>query len=121
MISAGTARRSIGSAMRRRRYVGLAIDCARPLMESERDDALATPARAIDGLRSDFPCHSRKDVPHQSESARSYESMRDSLSRVCVNIFLSVANRIRFCFVAERALDDFREIAREAWRRFDAG
>jgi hypothetical protein len=55
MISTGTARRSNGSALSSRRYAGLAIDCARPLMESGCADALATPARAIDGLRSDFP------------------------------------------------------------------
>ena len=40
-IRAGTARRSAGSANRRRRYAGLAIACARPLIESERADALA--------------------------------------------------------------------------------
>ena len=34
MISTGTARRSNGSAVSSRRYAGLAIDCARPLMES---------------------------------------------------------------------------------------
>src|SRR5690348_18449593 len=97
------------------------MDCARPLMESERDDALATPARAIDGLRSDFPCHPRKDVPHLSESAGSYESMRDSLSRACVNIFLSVANRIRFWLVAERALHDLSEIGGGICGGFHAG
>src|SRR5215469_12567709 len=43
----GTARRSIGSAVRRRRYAGLAIDCAKPLIESERKDALAASARAM--------------------------------------------------------------------------
>ena len=47
MISAGTARRSAGSAVSRRRYAGLAIDCANPFMESERIDALAASARAI--------------------------------------------------------------------------
>ena len=47
MMSAGTARRSAGSAVSRRRYAGLAIDCANPLMESERIDALAASARAI--------------------------------------------------------------------------
>ena len=47
MISAGTARRSAGSAVSSRRYAGFAIDCARPLMESGRADALANSARAI--------------------------------------------------------------------------
>ena len=49
----GTARRSSGSAVSRRRYAGLAIDCASPLIESERRDALAASARAIACLRSD--------------------------------------------------------------------
>ena len=52
MMSAGTARRSAGSALRRRRYAGRAIDSANPLMESGRAHALATSARAIAGLRS---------------------------------------------------------------------
>src|SRR6202011_4115402 len=47
MINAGTARRSAGSAVKRRRYAGLAIDWASPLIESDRIDALATSARAI--------------------------------------------------------------------------
>ena len=34
MIRAGTARRSAGSAVSSRRYAGLAIDCASPLIES---------------------------------------------------------------------------------------
>src|SRR5580700_1740002 len=51
MISAGTARRNAGSAVKRRRYAGLAIDWASPLIESDRIDALAASARAIAGLR----------------------------------------------------------------------
>ena len=47
MISAGTARRSTGSAVSSRRYAGLAIDCASPLIESARADALAASARAM--------------------------------------------------------------------------
>jgi hypothetical protein len=45
----------------------LAIDCARPLIESAFADALATPARAIEGLRSECPQSPsrRKDVPHR--------------------------------------------------------
>ena len=42
MIRTGTARRSSGSAVSSRRYAGLAIDCARPLIESGCADALAT-------------------------------------------------------------------------------
>src|SRR5690349_22777512 len=41
MMRTGTARRSAGSATRSRRYAGLAIDCARPLIESALGDALA--------------------------------------------------------------------------------
>src|SRR5258708_31027308 len=51
MINAGTARRNAGSAVKRRRYAGLAIDWASPLIESDRIDALAASARAIAGLR----------------------------------------------------------------------
>jgi len=43
----GTARRSSGSAVSRRRYAGLAIDPANPLIESDRKDALAVSARAM--------------------------------------------------------------------------
>jgi hypothetical protein len=70
MMSAGTARRSAGSAVRRRRYAGLAIDCARPLMESLLTDALAVSTRAMRGPRSDHPdqTSNRKDVPHLPES-----------------------------------------------------
>src|ERR1043166_1666296 len=56
MIRAGTARRSAGSAVKRRRYAGLAIDCANPFIESVLADALAASARAIPGPRSDSPC-----------------------------------------------------------------
>src|SRR5580704_10355341 len=62
MISAGTARRNAGSAVKRRRYAGLAIDWASPLIESDRIDALAASARAIAGLRF--------EVPHQPSSGR---------------------------------------------------
>src|SRR5262245_47757164 len=55
MIRAGTARRNAGSAVSNRRYAGLAIDWASPLMESGRADACAASARAIAGLRSDGP------------------------------------------------------------------
>src|ERR1035438_6337107 len=84
IMSTGTARRNKGSAVNRRRYAGLAIDCARPCMESERADALAAPARAIDGLRSDFfPYHpDRKDVPHRIPNQCRLESMDADLSRV---------------------------------------
>src|SRR5437764_11652796 len=47
LISVGTARRRAGSAVSSRRYAGLAIDWASPLMESERTDACAASARAI--------------------------------------------------------------------------
>ena len=88
MISAGTARRSAGSAIRRRRYAGLAIDCASPLIESERADALAASARAMPGLRSDCPQHlPRKDVPHLSESL-SLESNRRQFVESPESIFL---------------------------------
>src|SRR4029079_11044096 len=67
IIRTGTARRNSGSAVRSLRYAGLAIDCARPLIESACADALATSARAIEGLRSEFPLSPsrRKDVPHR--------------------------------------------------------
>src|SRR5260370_22834089 len=55
ITKAGTARRSAGSAVKSRRYAGLAIDCASPLIESDRIDALAASARAIAGLRSERP------------------------------------------------------------------
>jgi hypothetical protein len=82
MINAGTARRSAGSAVNRRRYAGLAIDWASPLIESDRIDALAASARAI--CRPPFrivPTFDRKDVPHLSESL-SLESRNEDLSRV---------------------------------------
>src|SRR4029453_12814016 len=82
MISTGTARRNAGSAVRRRRYAGLAIDWARPLMESKRAAALAVSARAIQASVRSFPYNpDRKDVPHLSESL-SLESKRGDLSRV---------------------------------------
>src|SRR5262249_14216268 len=66
MMRTGTARRRAGSATRRRRYAGLAIDCARPLIESVPADALAR-AGAMPGLPiEDCPRHPRvgQDVPH---------------------------------------------------------
>jgi hypothetical protein len=82
MINAGTARRKAGSAVKRRRYAGLAIDWASPLIESDRIDALAASARAIEGLRfGSPPTFIRKDVPHLSESL-SLESRNEDLSRV---------------------------------------
>jgi hypothetical protein len=64
MISAGTARRSAGSAISSRRYAGFAMDCASPLIESERVDALAASARAMPSPRNwIFPVtRDRKDV-----------------------------------------------------------
>jgi hypothetical protein len=41
----------------------LAIDCANPLMESDRIDAVATSARAIRASVRSVPSD-RKDVPH---------------------------------------------------------
>src|SRR3954453_14169153 len=80
MISAGTARRNAGSAINSRRYAGLAIDCANPLMESERIDALAASARAIASpLGMSLAPYARKDVPHPSESL-SLESGNRNLS-----------------------------------------
>src|SRR6478672_10257166 len=55
MMRAGTARRNAGSAVSRRRYAGLAMDCARPLIESARADALAISARAMPRPRVDDP------------------------------------------------------------------
>src|SRR4029079_8503471 len=55
MISTGTARRSKGSAVSSRRYAGLAIDCARPFMESGCADALARLARAMKASVRKFP------------------------------------------------------------------
>src|SRR3954467_10178927 len=69
MMSAGTARRRAGSAVSKRRYAGLAIDCANPLIESERIDARAVSARAILAPARIAPAAlDRKDVPHLSES-----------------------------------------------------
>ena len=70
MMSAGTARRSAGSAVNRRRYAGLAIDCARPF------DGIGTDRRArrLDARHawppfgSSRPDFDRKDVPHLPES-----------------------------------------------------
>jgi hypothetical protein len=71
MISAGTARRRAGSANRSRRYAGLAIDCARPLIESELADALAAAARAMPTSTLDFHERlTRGNVPHPPESFR---------------------------------------------------
>jgi hypothetical protein len=47
MMSAGTARRSAGSAVSNRRYAGFAIACASPLMDAESCDAPAVSARAM--------------------------------------------------------------------------
>src|SRR6266567_4729110 len=65
-ISEGTARRRAGSAVSSRRYAGLAIDWASPLMESERTDACAASARAIPAS----PC------PRQPRSDRCAASLR---------------------------------------------
>src|ERR1700736_2714771 len=96
MINAGTARRSAGSAVKRRRYAGLAIDWASPLIESDRIDALAASARAIAGLRfgSSPPTFVRKDVPHLSESL-SLESRNEDLSRVRGRRFENYGGRCR--------------------------
>ncbi len=59
MIRTGTARRGAAQRSAGRRYAGLAMDCARPLMESGCADASAVSARAIVGLRWKFPCHPR--------------------------------------------------------------
>src|SRR3954453_8342182 len=79
MISKGTARRSAGSAVSNRRYAGLAIHWAKPLMESARADACAASARAI--AASDRCPRVRFDVPHLTES-ESLESKSRDLSRL---------------------------------------
>ena len=84
MIRTGTARRRSGSAFSNRRYAGLAMDCARPLMESGCADALAVSARAIVGLRWKFPCHPRdgRMCRIASRITCRLESMGADLSRV---------------------------------------
>ena len=69
-MRAGTARRSAGSAVSSRRYAGLAIDCANPLIESARADALAVSARAMPRPRVDDPqnLRARIGVPCRFES-----------------------------------------------------
>jgi hypothetical protein len=82
----GTARRNSGSALNSRRYAGLAMDCASPLIESERKDALAVSARAIASLRSDDPRQFRKMCripPNHSDKNRCAAICRES----AVNIF----------------------------------
>ena len=70
MMSAGTARRSAGSAVSSRRYAGLAIDCASPLIESSTDRR----ARRLGARHGVAPVRihpdhlHRKDVPHLPES-----------------------------------------------------
>src|SRR5271156_1071077 len=83
MMRTGTARRSNGSAVSRRRYAGLAIDCANPLIESERRDALAASARAIACLRSDDPLDPRSErraasLPNHSDKNRCALICRES-------------------------------------------
>src|SRR6185437_6668838 len=83
MMRTGTARRRSGSAVKSRRYAGLAIDCARPLIESDCADALANVARAIDGLRSEFPHHPGPEGCAASlRITGRLESMAADLSRV---------------------------------------
>src|SRR5262249_43797003 len=91
MIHTGTARRRRGSAVRSRRYAGLAIDCARPLIESACTDALATPARAIEGLRSEFPLLQTEGCAHRFpnhlligiDGRRFVESPRSQILKKC--------------------------------------
>src|SRR6476619_6642974 len=74
MINAGTARRNAGSAVSSRRYAGLAIDCANPLIESARADAPAASARAMPRPRLDDPLES-----YASESACPYRFESDAI------------------------------------------
>jgi hypothetical protein len=62
MMRTGTARRRSGSALSRRRYAGLAIDSASPLIESDRKDALAASARAIACPRSGYCLYPRSEI-----------------------------------------------------------
>ena len=88
MMRAGTARRSAGSAVSRRRYAGLAIDCANPLIESARADALAVSARAMLRPRLDDPLkHAPEAVCRTAPNQLLFELMATRLSRVRVNIF----------------------------------
>src|SRR5665647_2307643 len=98
MISTGTARRSKGSAVSSRRYAGLAIDCARPFIESGCADALANSARAIEGLRSEntLPLESEGCAASLAESLRRLESMGADLSRVPRVNYLKNVTHIQF-------------------------
>src|SRR5580700_5055236 len=85
----GTARRSNGSAVRSRRYAGLAMDCASPLIESDRKDALAVSARAMPASASDDPLDPvRRCVPHRPRISP-FESTRIDLSRVGSQYFFN--------------------------------
>src|SRR5271170_3707395 len=114
----GTARRSSGSAVSRRRYAGLAIDCANPLIESERRDALAVSARAMPASVSDDPrSRVRKDVPHLPESI-TIESMRADLSRVRSQYFFNDCPKVFLrCGNPQRLLATMRDVNPESIQR----
>src|SRR3984885_8940560 len=102
----GTARRSTGSAVNRRRYAGLAIDCAKPLIESDRKDALAISARAMPASAWMIPRPASKrcaaSLPNHCHLNRRESICRESEdSRV--NIFLT---SIPGYFAAEEVRDD---------------
>src|SRR5580704_19523659 len=85
----GTARRSTGSAVRSRRYAGLAMDCANPLIESDRKDALAVSARAMPASVADDPLDPvRRHVLHRPRISP-FESTRIDLSRVGSQYFFN--------------------------------
>src|SRR5262245_61724171 len=149
MIRAGTARRRAGSALSKRRYAGPAIDCANPLMESGRADALAASARAITGLLEvllEIPTRDRRDCrisPNHDHKNRRFVICRESAGTNCWDagrhkpwarqakppnrLWLAVAPMPMAVKgpsagpsrLGERAADDVGDVARQAVMRRD--
>src|ERR1700688_2344579 len=110
----GTARRSTGSAVSRRRYAGVAIDCASPLIECERKDALANSARAMPASVSDDPLDPvRRYVPHRPRISP-FESTRIDLSRVGSQYFFN------FCPTLSSTVDKAKKSCAQSHLRGDA-
>src|SRR5262245_55637601 len=122
MIRAGTARRSAGSAVKRRRYAGLAIDCANPLIESELTDALAASARAIarpPSATSSQPWFGMmcRISPNHFHWNRKMAFCRESFARKCQDAVKGkkVLPRVqRELLGTQRTLNDVAHVARQA-------
>jgi hypothetical protein len=91
----------------------LAIDFAKPWMESERKDALAASARAIACLRLDGPLYPYSEgcvphlVPNHADKNRCAPICRES----GVNIFLDTIQRFLVTGVADRGdLSDVTDV-----------